>query len=329
MNKKEEPAAIEVGVVGLGLMGTSIIVALLLAEHKVKAIAPVPGDLELAGSRITAQLEHCRSSGLLKRSIGSYKAQLEISGDYRQLKNCALVFECVIEDIRIKASVYSKIAAAIPGDTVVATNTSAIPVSLLQQFISHPERFIGMHWAEPAYVTRFMEITCGTETSPDHAAWVFHIAHYWGKEPTLLKKDIRGFITNRLMYAVYREAFCLIEKGAATMEDVDKAFRYDAGSWITLMGLFRRMDFTGLEDWFAILKTVFPTLCNSDKVPSVMQEAVAGNLRGTQNLKGLYNYTAEEAKEWEKAFAAFNKDIYRLAELYPWPKLKNKKETIS
>ena len=317
MTNKAELKTIEVAVVGLGLMGSSIVVSLLLAGHPVKAIAPIPEDMEVAASRIRDQLNHCRKSGLLNGSIEHYESKLAITPDYRQLKNCDLIFECVIEDIAIKASVYNKIAKEVRADAIIATNTSAIAINILQQLVPNAERFIGIHWAEPAYATRFMEITCGAETRLAYAERIFDIAHYWGKEPTLLRKDIRGFITNRLMYAVYREIFHLVDQGHASIEDVDKAFRYDAGSWMTFMGVLRRMDFIGLADSTEILRNIFPTLCNADKVPPLMQEMVDKNARGIQNLVGLYEYTPKEAKEWEDAFATFNKDIYQLASFYP------------
>jgi len=317
MNNKAELETIEVGVVGLGLMGSSIIVSLLLSGHPVKAIAPIPDDMIFAASRIREQLRHCRKAGLLNASIEQYESKLQVTEDYHQLKNCAIVFECVIEDLPIKGSVYSKIAKEVKADTIIASNTSAIAISILQEFVPNPERFIGIHWAEPAYATRFMEITCGEKTFSDYAEWVFEIAHSWGKEPTLLRKDIRGFITNRLMYAVYREIFHLIDHGHASIEDVDKAMRYDAGSWITLMGVLRRMDFVGLADSTAVLRNIFPSLCNADNVPPIMQEMVDNNARGTQNQVGLYKYTPKEAKAWEDAFALFNKDIYQLASFYP------------
>jgi 3-hydroxybutyryl-CoA dehydrogenase len=317
MNNKEQLTAIEVGVVGLGLMGSSIIVALLLAGHRVKAIAPRASDLELARTRVLDQLNHCRRSDLIKIPVELDVDHLEISQDYEKLKNCKIIFECVIEDIQIKAVIYKKIANEVKSDAIIATNTSAIAITTLQHLVPNPGRFLGIHWAEPAYATRFMEITCGEKTCVEYAEWIFNIAHYWGKEPTLLRKDIRGFITNRLMYAVYRELFHLIEQGRISMEDADKAFRYDAGSWITLMGVFRRMDFTGLKDWATIFNSIFPTLSNENKVPPVMQDMVTFNARGTQNLKGLYTYSAKEAKEWEDAFALFNKDIFQLASLYP------------
>jgi 3-hydroxybutyryl-CoA dehydrogenase len=317
MNRKAALETIEIGVVGLGLMGSSIIVALLLAGHKVKGIAPRHADMKLAEERISEQIQHCRESGFSEPEYQLQSGQLSISEDYEALRNCEIVLECVIEDMHVKASVYSKIAAVVSRKTVIASNTSAIAISVLQPLVQHPERFLGVHWAEPAYATRFMEITCGENTNMQYAEWVFDIAHQWGKEPTLLRKDIRGFITNRLMYAVYREIFSLIAKDVVTMQDADKAFRYDAGSWITLMGIFRKMDHSGLKDWAVILENYFPKLSNDEKVPPVMQEMVDGNARGTQNQYGLYRYTPKEAKEWEDAFALFNKDIFQLASLYP------------
>lgn len=317
MNNTTNLETIEVGVVGLGLMGSSIIVALLLAGHKVKAIAPRPVDMEMARIRILDQLNHGRQSGLADPCFELKEGQLVISLDYGELCNCELVLECVIEDMAIKETVYNKITKEIRTDAIIATNTSAIAISVLQQLVPNPERFLGVHWAEPAYATRFMEITCGKKTDVAKAEWVFELAHHWGKEPTLLRKDIRGFITNRLMYAVYREIFHLLDKGYVTMEDVDKAFRYDVGSWITLMGIFRRMDYVGLRDSATVFNSIFPTLSNANHVPPVMQEMVDGNARGTQNQKGLYTYSKQEAKEWEEAFALFNKDIFELAASYP------------
>lgn len=308
---------IDVGVVGLGLMGSSVVTALLISGHRVKAIAPRPIDVESAHQRLAEQLRHCAHAGLLTEEIEYYRRRVVVSEEYSLLSSCHVVLECVVEDIDIKASVYKKITDVVTCDTVIASNTSAIPISLLQRSVSIPERFLGIHWAEPAYMTRFLEITCGAKTSEKYAAWIFELAHQWGKEPTLLRKDIRGFVTNRLMYAIYREMFSVVERGDATIEDVDKAFRYDAGSWITVMGVFRRMDYLGLSDFHRIFQNIFPTLSNDDDVPALMKTVVKRKLRGTQDADGLYEYTPAEAKAWDEAFARFNEDIYRLAARYP------------
>lgn len=317
MMERLEPAEIKIGVVGLGLMGSSIVVALLIAGHPVKAIAPLTEELGTASAHITEQLLHCEKAGLLKNPIAFYINNLTVSGDYAVLQNCRMVLECVIEQTEIKKEVYTKINQFVADDTIISSNTSAIPISVLQNYVPCPQRFLGIHWAEPAYMTRFLEITCGEKTDIKFAEMAFEMAHYWGKEPTLLKKDIRGFVTNRLMYAVYREGLSLVDKSEATIEDMDKAFRYDAGSWMTLMGIFRRLDFMGLKDIENLFKNIFPQLSNADGVPLSMQKMIDLQAKGTQTSQGFYLYAGNEAKEWEEAFAEFNKDIDRLAALYP------------
>ena len=317
---------IEVGVVGLGLMGSSIVVSLLIAGHPVKAIAPLPEDMEAAPEHISNHLFHCEKSGLLNSTVETYLQQLTISEDYSELRNCKLVLECVIELPAVKKAVYDKIESVVSEDAIIASNTSAIPITELQQYITHSGRFLGIHWAEPSYLTRFREITCGAGTAVKYADWVFELAHHWGKEPTLLKKDLRGFVTNRLMYAIYREGLHIVEKGDASLEDVDKAFRYDAGSWMTLMGVFRRMDFLGLNNYGEVLKNTFLELSNEEKIPSIMEEMIDAKARGTKSVKGLYPYSLEDAKRWDESFAMFNEEIFRLAALYPSEKINSSED---
>ncbi|MCF0069517.1 3-hydroxyacyl-CoA dehydrogenase family protein [Dyadobacter sp. CY261] len=317
-----EPSTLApVGVVGLGLMGSSIVAALLVAGHPVRAIAPIAPEAGEAPERIAGQLRQCHDAGLIV-STEPYLDALSISQDYGMLAGCVLVIECVIEKPEIKSAVYAKITAAVEAECIIGSNTSAIPISELQKFVDNPARFLGIHWAEPAFMTRFLEITCGEQTDPLFADSVFEMANRWGKEPTLLKKDIRGFITNRLMYAVYREIFHQIESGQATREDVDKAFRYDAGSWMTLMGIFRRMDYVGLKDFETMLTRIFPQLSSSAEVPAVMQQMVREGARGVHNDRGLFSYEPGEGRQWDEAFARFNHEIHRLAAEYSAEKVK-------
>ncbi|MDB5208433.1 MAG: 3-hydroxyacyl-CoA dehydrogenase [Flavisolibacter sp.] len=317
MTNKMHPEEISIGVVGIGLMGSSIAVALLVSGHPVVAITPLSEELKEAPQRIKQQLLHCDEAGLLCHPVGHYLKKLTVSDNYNYLDCCRIVLECVIEQPKIKKEVYAKISSAVSSTTIIASNTSAIPISILQNYVPCPERFLGIHWAEPAYMTRFLEITCGDQTQIRYADWVYEVAHFWGKEPTLLKKDIRGFVTNRLMYAVYREALSLADRGVATIEDMDKAFRYDAGSWMTLMGVFRRMDYMGLENMLETLKNILPQLDNSESVPLMMQRMIDMQAKGTQTGQGFYEYNSCEGQEWQAAFACFNKDIDRLAEKYP------------
>ena len=315
---------IPVGVVGLGLMGCSITACLLIAGHPVMAVAPVAVDMDNAERRIKNHLIKSQQEGLVKAAAETYLANLTISEDYGILKKCKLVIECTLENLDIKKTVYKKIEDVIEKDAILTSNTSAIPISVLQKETTHPERFFGLHWAEPSHTTRFLEVIWGAESGVETAEYLYALAHYWGKEPTLVRKDIRGFISNRLMYAMYREAFYLVENGYATVEDIDRACRNNAGYWMTLVGVFRWMDLTGVAAYHNVMKDLFPTLNNSTEIPRLIDDIVADGGRGVANAKGFYNYTPEEARLWEETFAEFSYEIRKLALKYPADVVKKK-----
>jgi 3-hydroxybutyryl-CoA dehydrogenase len=317
MKKHFDSKHINVGVVGLGLMGCSIATCLLIAGHPVVAVAPIPADLDNAEDRITRHLRKSRKEGLIKKKAKSYLRHLLITEDYGRLKDCNLVVECTIENMDIKKSVYAKVESVITSDALLTSNTSAIPISLLQKETRHPNRFFGLHWTEPSHTTRFLEIICGDQSDAGKAVWLYQLSHQWGKEPILVRKDIRGFITNRLMYAMYREAFYLVENGYATIEDVDRSCRNNAGYFMTLVGVFRWMDLTGVPAYHTVMKDLFPTLNNDTSVPKLIDDIVKAGGRGVANANGFYEYTEEEAKLWEETFKEFTYEIRKLALKYP------------
>jgi 3-hydroxybutyryl-CoA dehydrogenase len=315
---------IPVAVVGLGLMGCSITTCLLMAGHPVVAIAPISDDLNHAESRIKHHLQKSKEQGLIKEDPEYYFERLLITMDYDRLKNSRLVIECTIENEEIKRNVYDKVESVIDNDALLVSNTSAIPISILQKLTRHPARFFGLHWAEPSHTTRFLEVICGDMSDIQKGEYLYELSHKWGKEPTLVRKDIRGFISNRLMYAMYREAFNLVENGYATVEDVDRACRNNAGYWMTLVGVFGWMDLTGVPAYHNVMKDLFPTLSNNTHVPKLIDDIVKAGGRGVSNNKGFYDYTPEEARLWEETFTDFSFEIRKLALKYPADVVKKK-----
>ena len=152
---------IQVGIVGLGLMECSITTCLLMANHPVVAVAPLAADLEHASTRIREHLQGAYHEGLIHNEPQHYLSNLIITDDYKKLAGCRLVLECVIESLDIKTNVYKKIEDSVSVDALITSNTSAIPISVLQKQTRHPERFFGLHWLEPSHTTRFLEIICG------------------------------------------------------------------------------------------------------------------------------------------------------------------------
>lgn len=318
------PATVPMGIVGLGLMGCSITTCLLIAGHPVVAVAPLPTDVATALPRIREHLTKALAEGLIANPPEHYLARLIITEDYTELRDCRVVIECTLEDIAIKRTVYGKIEHVVTDDTLITSNTSAIPISILQRETRLPARFFGLHWAEPSHTTRFLEIICGDLSDVAQAEWLYELAQHWDKEPTLVRKDIRGFITNRLNYAMYREAFYLVENGYATVEDIDRACRNNTGWWIVLTGIFRWMDLTGVPAYHTVMKDLFPTLNNDTTVPKLIDDIVKAGGKGVQNAQGFYDYTPEEAELWKQTFEDFSYEIRRLAQKYPADVVKRK-----
>jgi len=309
-----EPA---IGVVGMGLMGISISACLLGAGHKLCCVESDPTKLRSTRRRLLQVLKDAASQGLIGEAPSVLIGRVSISGELASLKDAEVVIESTTEDLPVKLRVIEGIEQVVSSKALIGSNTSAIPVTDLQSKARHPERILGLHWAEPANITRFMEIICGKNTSLANARKAERLARRWGKEPSLLRRDIRGFITNRIMYAMIREAFHLVESGFATVADVDRSLRNDLGYWITFAGPFRFMDLTGIPAYATVMRELLPDLSLATGVPRLMKKLVRSGARGVSNAKGFYRYTPAQAKRWERLFIEFSYKIRALAGEYP------------
>lgn len=276
-----------------------------------------PDKRRMAHRRVSNLLREMRSEGLVHRAPERLLEHFQISGQYAGLANCAIVIESITESVPAKRRVIKGVEEAVSSNALIGTNTSGIPVTLLQTGMRHPERILGIHWAEPAHITRFMEIVCGKETDAAKAEALVDMARNWGKEPSLLRRDIRGFLTNRVFYAMLREACYLVEAGFATPADVDRSLRNDLGYWITFAGPFRMMDLMGIPAFETVARSLFPDLNCTKRAPRILKELVRAGARGTANQKGFYQYTPAQARRWERLFLKFCYEIRSLAQKYP------------
>ena len=309
-----------VGVVGLGLMGKSIAACLLAAGHRVIGHDSDPFRRDDAATAIRDMLGELAGEGSLAAAPESVVERFSVRPALEALAPCAIAFEVVTEDIDAKRQVFAALESVLAPEAIIASNTSAIPITQLQHGLTRPQRLYGVHWAEPAHLTRFLEIIAGDASLPELGEQLHALALHWGKEPTLVRRDIRGFVTNRIMYAMIREAFHLVESGVATVADVDRSVRNDIGSWATLAGPFRWMDLTGIPAYGAVMEELLPELSNATDLPLLMRQTVASGALGTANAKGFHDYTPETARAWDEAFRRFSMDIRRLQQKYPEPR---------
>ena len=306
-----------VGLVGLGLMGRGVAACLL--SHGIEVIAHDRNAKRARASEdhIGTALEELAHRKIVRRAdVRSWHTRYRTVDSIAELSPARFVIESVNEDLELKRSIFEKLEAAVGRDAVISSNTSSLPVSVLQSGRKHPARFIGMHWGEPAQIMRYLEVIPGEQTSRRTIARTMRLGELCGKEPTLLERDIRGFISNRMMYAMIREAFHLVETGIADIETVDRSFRNDIGYWATIAGPFRWMDLTGIPAYAAVMEGLLPQLSNSTEVPALMRKMVASGAAGIGNAKGFYPYTKASARRWETAWVDFTYEIRKLADRY-------------
>jgi 3-hydroxybutyryl-CoA dehydrogenase len=298
-------------------MGRGIATCLLAHGLRVIAYDRTAQRAKAAEKHIETALEELVHRKMAPRGIlRTWRKRFSVVRSLSELAASPFVIESVKEDLELKRKIYDELESAVAPDAVIASNTSSLPISVLQDGRKHPDRFIGMHWGEPAQIMRYLEVIPGEQTSQKSLERTLQLGEQCGKEPTPLRRDIQGFISNRMMYAMIREACHLVESGIADIDTVDRSFRNDIGYWATLAGPFRWMDLTGIPAYAAVMEGLLPKLCNSSEVPALMRDMVKGGGEGIGNAKGFYPYTKASAKRWEKAWVDFTYDVRKLADRY-------------
>ncbi|WP_419803374.1 3-hydroxyacyl-CoA dehydrogenase NAD-binding domain-containing protein [Mucilaginibacter sp.] len=233
----------------------------------------------------------------------------------------AVAFDIAIaitaENIVVKEALIRELESKLPDDTLIAINTESFTLSALQQHAQHPERLIGANWTEPAHTTFFLEIITNSFTDIKLAHQFYQTAKLcWQKDPYILKRN-RG-IRSKMMMALMREAFYLIENEYVTIEDIDRACRNDAGYYLPFAGNFRYMDLMGTYMYGIVMQDLNPELSKDTHIPQFCLDIVYQAEKGMKTGKGFYDYTPEEAAGWEAAFRKFSYQIREIISKYPF-----------
>ncbi len=306
-----------IGVVGLGLLGREIATAALaygrtVVGYDIDARA-VDDARRFIGEALT-ELAGLRPA--LAAQCSDWSDRYIEAGGLDAFADCGYVIESVVEDLAVKRNVFAQLEKIIDPGAIIASNTSSCPITQLQQGAAHPQRFVGMHWASPCYIRKFLEVIKGEQTSDAVFDATARLGEALGKQPGLVRQDIRGFVNNRLSYAMLREALALLEAGVADAATIDNVFRNGVGSWAAVAGPFRFMDMTGLEAYAAVMRDLFPELSNMATLPRTMQQLIDSGARGIANGRGFYEYKPGDAERWEKQW---QRTSWKLAELLDEP----------
>ncbi|QXW00463.1 MULTISPECIES: 3-hydroxyacyl-CoA dehydrogenase family protein [Rhodococcus] len=277
---------ISVAVIGGGLMGHSIAGVFAYAGASVTVHDPVPETLSRVSERIREQLINLDRDPSVADTVAlSPTLEDAVSGAH-------LVIEAVPEILELKQKLFADLSVLLP-HAILATNTSVFKISDVARNTVDPQRVVGAHWWNPPHLVPLVEIVHGESTAADTAEWIFDILTQAGKVPVHVRKDIPGFIGNRLQHAMWREALSLVEGGVCDTETVDLVVRNSFGLRLSAMGPLENADYVGLDLAAAVHNYLFPTLNNDDHASPLLNKLIAEGHLGAKTGSGLLNWTPE------------------------------------
>ncbi|MCG7505055.1 5-formyl-3-hydroxy-2-methylpyridine 4-carboxylate 5-dehydrogenase [Mesorhizobium retamae] len=282
-----------IAIIGLGTMGPGMAARLARGGLQVTAYDVAPAAIERARTMLGTAEGVLDALGIAAAGAGTVRFTDDIA---EAVAGVDLVIENVPENIAIKAEVYRAIDGLIASDTIVASDTSGIPITQLQAHISHPERMVGMHWSNPPHIIPMIEVIGGEKTAPQIVETIRDLIRSIGLLPVVVKKDVPGFVENRVLYALLREAVDLVERGVIEPEDLDTCVSWGIGYKIAVVGPMALLDMAGLDIYKSVSSFLNADLSNrGDVAPMVLEKTGASKL-GIKSGEGMFSYTPEQTK---------------------------------
>ena len=276
-------------VVGAGTMGSQIALQTALGgRHDVTIVDTVPGQLDRARAQNRKLVDRSVEKGRLTRDQAD--AALDRIKDEPDLAKAAphadLVIEAVIEDFDAKKGVFEQVGRHASKDAILASNSSTIAISRLADFTGRPEKCCNMHFFHPVTVMQLCEVVRGPKASQETVDAAMEFVRSIDRTPVLLKKEIWGFIVNRILFAASEEAMRLLEGGYASAEDIDTAVQKGL-NWP--MGPFHLLDFSGLDIFYGAMEDRHK-LGEGPEPPEVLRRLVEQKHLGRKTGKGFFEY---------------------------------------
>lgn len=283
-----------VAIIGAGTMGADI-AAIFFARGVHVYLVGRPGkSFDSVRERVLRSSEQVEGAGA--------NGVLEITSDLAGLPwaGIGLVIESIIEELAAKRQLFSELALLAPTATLLTSNSSGFPISAIGEDLPGQERMLGLHFFMPAHLIPLVEVVCSERTDRALAEKLYKYMAHLGCQPVMVRKDISGFLANRIQHALMREVWSLIDRGIASPEDLDKAVRYGFGMRYLAAGPVLQKEHSGLDVTCSVSKYLYPDLCNDAEPPPVLVEKVRRGETGMKAGRGFWNWTEDRIAE-EKA----------------------------
>jgi 3-hydroxybutyryl-CoA dehydrogenase len=281
-------AKARIAVVGAGLMGHGIAQVFALAGHGVTIYDSIVASLDTVKTRILTNL----------KDLGDDQKAVErvtpVSDLAQAVRDADYVVEAVLEDLPLKQKLFAEIESYVRPDTILASNTSVIPITMIMEGLKQRERALGTHWWNPPYLVPLVEVieTQWTSRPAIDSTMKLHAAA--GKKPAHVKKDVPGFIGNRLQHALWREAVALVEHGICDAETVDTVIKSAFGRRLAVLGPLENADMVGTDLTLAIHRTVLPDIDSRPRPSPYLEKLVKDQKLGFKSGEGFRKWSPEQ-----------------------------------
>jgi 3-hydroxybutyryl-CoA dehydrogenase len=278
----------KISVVGAGLMGHGIAQVFAVAGHEVTITDTVMKNLDTVEGRIAANL---RDLGDDESAVARVRPCVDLA---EAVHDADYVVEAVLEDLPLKQKLFADIERQVRPDTILASNTSVIPITSIMQGLKKRERALGTHWWNPPFLVPLVEVIATEWTSPQAIAWTMELHQAAGKKPAHVKKDVPGFIGNRLQHALWREAISLVENGICDAETVDAVIKASFGRRIAVLGPLENADLVGTDLTLSIHDNVLSAIDSRPGPSPYLKKLVADGKLGFKSGEGFRKWSPEE-----------------------------------
>jgi 3-hydroxybutyryl-CoA dehydrogenase len=281
----------KVFIVGSGLMGSGICQVCAQAgleatiyDLNQEAVAKAVKSIAWSAGKLIEK-------GKVKGSLEEVMGRISSADSFARAAEADLIMEVVFENIEVKREVFAQINQHAKGDALIASNTSAIPITELAATVDNPARFLGLHFFSPVPMMPAVEVIRGMATSQEAFQSGAEFVHAIGKEPIMVNRDVAGFVINRINFPSTMEAMRLVEQGVATVEDVDKGLRLASGR---KMGIFETGDMVGLDVTYGAMMSMYQETGEERWYPPLLlrRKVKAGQL-GKKTGIGWYRYDVD------------------------------------
>jgi len=280
----------KVAVLGAGLMGHGITqVAAQTAQYEVYMRDIKQEFIDNGMKMINDSLQRFLKKGeMTEADINQILNRIHPTLDLKEaVADADLIIEAVTENPELKKKVLAEADTLAKPEAIIATNTSSISISELASATHRPEKFAGMHFFNPPQLMKLIEIIRGAKTTDETVNVIVEVSKKMGKEPVVVKKDVAGFVVNRILIPALNEAVALVDEGVATPEDIDKAIKLGL-NWP--MGPLTLLDYVGLDTTLAITEVLVKELDPKYQANPLLRQMVRAGLLGRKSGKGFYDW---------------------------------------